>query len=202
MQMPFQGPVLRHCWSISVPRRHCEALDRRRPNRTPMYQRSISMICKVLPLTRYGCVTTRNPTDLTAIASIHKPRDRNAVKQGHQEGLQPSTLHRGLVVLPDALNIAIFRILTPHPRLRLLFRRRVVRAIIRHDGTAQHVVADDEPAGAEQAVLGAGKRLRENVGEVGRVARLLGIDEDEVVGLGGAKLGDARVMLGYRVASE
>lgn len=113
----------------------------------------------------------------------------NAVIQRHEPRVKPWLALDCGVELTQLVDI--FR--APVGRTLSLFEYDpgVGVRVICHDTPAEDVVGDDEAAGAEKAAAAGSLRGREDGGEVGRVARLLGVDEDEVVGLVGVQLGKA-----------
>lgn len=115
--------------------------------------------------------------------SIHESRQPYPIIERQQPRLQPRILLRGPVVLAQVDEVVSPPVLgAVEPLIR---RVRVLLAFVGDDAPAEHVVGDDEPAGAEEAVDLSRLRLGEDGGQVGRVARLLGVDEDEVIRLVG-----------------
>lgn len=126
-------------------------------------------------------------------ASVNKTNQPHAVIKRHEEVLQPLAPRHEVVELTQVLNVAVRLVLAARPRLLVPRRPRVVVAVVGHEPPAEHVVRHDEPARAQQPRPSSRLRPGEYVPQVGRVARLLGVDEDEVVGLFGLQLREACV---------
>jgi hypothetical protein len=131
----------------------------------------------------------RKISALRDLVLIQESSQVEAIKQRQQPALQTVRLGHVIVVLPEILEIAVGLVLAPRrePRPRL-DSVRVIVALVGHDGPSQDVVGHNEAAGAEDTVGRAWLRLLEDRLQVGGVARLLGIDEDEVKWLVGLEV--------------
>lgn len=119
--------------------------------------------------------------------SITQAHDAHAIPQRQQHRLE-ARLGDALVVEPAHGGDVLV------PGVPVAGRGRRAEARVGDVPAAEDVVGDDERAGAEQALGGRGRGLgaREQHGEVVGVARLVGVEEDEVVGARGrGELGQA-----------
>lgn len=120
---------------------------------------------------------------------IHQPSQVEPVPQRAQERLEAVASGGGGVELADGLD---------GPRVPGALGVEVggavgvVRPGVGDQPLAQRVVAGDDGAGPEEPVRGARLRHVQHLLQVRRVARLVGVDEDDVVGLAGVgELGEA-----------
>lgn len=123
------------------------------------------------------------------VPSVHQPRNTKPIPQRQQQRIQPRALRSRPIVRPQVLQLRGRTVLAP-AELGVPLGEGVGLAVVRHQGAAEDVVGQDEAARLQDPIgAAAGLGAGEDGVEVGWVAVLLGVDEDEIVGLGGVELG-------------
>lgn len=144
----------------------------------PGNERSTSIIPQAL---WYRTTLLHLITDSPSAESINQPRNAEPVPERDEERLQSRAGQGELVELLDSVY-----------ELELVLARLLAQGVdVGGEASAQNIVRDNESTRSQQPVGASGLGAFQELLQIAGVSRLVCVDEDDVVGLGGVELGEA-----------